>query len=118
MNENELRRLGEQIHGELPDLVPDPQERAVVAADLVRALAQPSGAAEAALASALRSHPAVRDRLGVDIDRVGGLPGDPTGEIGVLYVCPQRDYSLVREVVAAEWPICPNDGTPLERYAG
>ena len=39
-------------------------------------------------------------------------------EIGVLYVCPQRDYSLVREVVAVEWPICPNDGTPLERYAG
>jgi hypothetical protein len=36
--------------------------------------------------------------------------------IGVLYVCPQKNYSVVLEVPPDEALLCPKDGSVLERY--
>jgi hypothetical protein len=51
-----------------------------------------------------------------DEDRAVGLPGDSTTPLGVMFVCPNRDYSIVREVVTGEAPHCPHDGAALVRY--
>lgn len=55
---------------------------------------------------------------GADRDRSAGLLGDPTAPLGVLFVCVNRDYSVVFEVLTDEPPLCPNDGSVLERYQG
>jgi hypothetical protein len=118
MTEDELRRLAEQIRAELPGLIADADERTAVDNALGRALAQPAGDAGPALADALRSHSAVRDRLEADAIRFPGQSGDPTEPIGVLFFCPNKDYSVVRDVPADEALLCPNDGAVLQRFTG
>ncbi|RZB13795.1 hypothetical protein StrepF001_42225 [Streptomyces sp. F001] len=119
MTDNELRALAEQIRAELPVLVADADERERLDRDLGQALEQPAGTAAAALRQVLQSHPAVRDWVETDNDRsITTLPGDSTSQLGVLFVCPNRDYSTVREVVTSEVLVCPHDGAALERYDG
>lgn len=118
MTEEELRDLAEQIRGELPAMIPDDRERARVDDRLARALSQPRGSAGSALTEALRSHEAIRDRLEADHDRVAAPAGDSQGVIGVLFVCPQRDYSVVRDRPTDEALLCPNDGSVLARFTG
>jgi len=116
MTEDELRQLAEQIRAELSELIADTGERTAVDDDLARALAQPPGDAGPALAEALRSHGAVRDRLEADAIRFPGQVGDPAGAIGVLFFCPNNDYSVVRDVPTDEALLCPNDGAVLQRF--
>ena len=56
------------------------------------------------------------DHRGFDTDRTADLSGDATGELGVLFFCPNKDYAVVREVVADEVPTCPHDGAVLVRH--
>ena len=116
MTEDELRQLAEQIRIELPGLIADADERSAVDDDLARALAEPPGDAGPALAEALRSRDAVRDRLEADAIRFPGQSGDPTEPIGVLFFCPNKDYSVVRDVPTDEALLCPNDGAVLQRF--
>ena len=50
-----------------------------------------------------------------DRDRAIGPLGQPTAMLGVLFVCPKLDYSVVRETVTDEVLLCPYDGSVLER---
>ncbi|MFI7501830.1 hypothetical protein ACIBVL_25770 [Streptomyces sp. NPDC049687] len=119
MTDSELRALAEQIRAELPVLIADADDRERLDRDLRQALEQPAGTTEAALRQVLQSHPAVRDRVETDNDRsVTPLPGDSTSQLGELFVCPNRDYSTVREVVTGDVLVCPHDGAALERYDG
>lgn len=118
MTEQELRRLAEKIRAELPELIPDADERRVVDGDLARALAKPPAEAEPALAQALRSHGAVRDRLEADTIRFSGQSGDPTEPLGVLFFCPNKDYSVIRDAPTDAALLCPHDGAVLQRFAG
>ncbi|MCU7729930.1 hypothetical protein ODJ79_39965 [Actinoplanes sp. KI2] len=118
MTEEELRDLAERIRGELPAMIADDSERAEVADRLTRALSQPRGSARPALTEALRSHEAIRDRLELDQDRAITLAGDSQGVIGVLFACPRRDYSVVRDRPTDEVLLCPNDGSVLDRITG
>lgn len=118
MDENELRQLAERVRLELLELIPDEDERARVDGDLARALDEPAGSAERTLRDALRSHDAVRRFLAFDIDRAVGPLGDPQFPLGVLYVCPMKNYAVVREVPSDEVLLCPKDGSVLERYDG
>jgi hypothetical protein len=36
----------------------------------------------------------------------------------VLFVCPKKDYTVVREAPTEEVLVCPKDGSVLERYDG
>ena len=118
MTEEELRDLAEQIRGDLPAKIPDDRERARVDDRLAQALSQPQGSAGPALTEALRSHEAIRGRMEADQDRVVAPAGDSQGVIGVLFVCPKRDYSVVRDSPTDEALLCPNDGSVLERFTG
>jgi hypothetical protein len=118
MDEAELRRRAEEVRRDLAELIPDPGERARVAGELARALGEPPGSARPALMEALRSHEAVRRWMAGDTDRMVGPLGDVTSSIGVLYVCPQKNYAVVREVPSDEVVLCPKDGSVLERYDG
>lgn len=121
MEEEELRGLAEALRADLPALVDDAAERTTIEADLTQALDQPPSTAHDALRRAIASHAATREwmrrRTPVteDRDRAMGLPGLPTAPLGVLFVCPKMDYSFVRETVTDEVPLCPYDGSALER---
>lgn len=122
MDEQTLRGLAEQLEAELPTLIPDATAREPLEQDLTEALGQPPGAAGQALQTALRSHPVARGwmrahtTLTGDTDRVVGLLGGVlTG--GMLFICVEGDYSVVRESVSSEILFCPNDGSILERYS-
>ena len=116
MDENELRQLAEESRRRLAELIPDEHERRQADSDLARALNEPPGSAKPALMEALRSHEGIRRWVTADTDRIVGQLGDLTQPIGVLYVCPLKDYTVVREApVDAEF-LCPNDGSVLERY--
>lgn len=115
MEEQELRHLAENARRILPDLVPDEAERALADRDLNQALGEPEGEAKAALMAALRTHPGVRRWVAADTDRIVGQLGELTASIGVLYVCPRTDYTVVLEELDDE-PRCPHDGTVLVRY--
>ena len=116
MDENDLRRLAGEARQGLAELIPDEQERARVDEDLARALSEPPGHAKPALLEALRSHDAIRRLVAADTDRGIGPLGDPISPLAVLYVCPQKDYSVIREGPTEEVLLCPNDGSVLERY--
>jgi|SRR5580693_1406660 hypothetical protein len=118
MAEDELRSLAEQIQGELRALIPDDRERTQVNDQLAEALSRPRGSAEPALIEALRCHEAIRERLDADSDRLVAPVGDSHGVIGVLFICPRKDYSVVRENPVDDPPICPKDGLVLERFDG
>lgn len=116
MDENELRQLAEEARRRLADLIPDEPERRQADGDLARALNEPPGSAKPALMEALRSHEGIRRWVAADTDRIVGQLGDLTEPIGVMYACPKKDYTVVRETPADEELLCPNDGSVLERY--
>lgn len=116
MDENELRQLTEEARRRLADLIPDEHERRQADGDLAHALDEPPGSAKPALMAALRSHEGIRRWVAADTDRIVGPLGDLTEPIGVLYVCPQKDYTVVREVPPDGELLCPKDGSVLERY--
>ena len=116
MDENDLRRLAGEARQRLAEVIPEEHERARVDSDLARALSEPPGRAKPALLEALRSHDAIRRLVAADTDRAVGLSGDAISPIGVLYVCPQKNYSVVLEVPPDEALLCPKDGSVLERY--
>jgi hypothetical protein len=118
MDENELRRRAEEVRRELADLIPDEPERARVDSQLARALNEPPGHAKPALMEALRSHEAIRAWIAADTDRFVSQVGDVMSPVGVLYVCPEKNYAVVREVPSDEVLLCPKDGSVLERYDG
>jgi hypothetical protein len=130
MDDDELRQAAEALRADLPGLVDDTAERATIETDLAQALDQPPGRGHDALRRVIASHAATREWMRrrtsatQDVDRsIGplssiGLLGDASSAIGVLYVCPQRDYSVVREEPTEEVLLCPNDGSVLERYDG
>jgi hypothetical protein len=115
MDESYLRQRAEEVRAELPALILDEQERSRVDAALADALAQPPGDADSAIMRALRSHPAVLDWLRTGRSRAIGLDGDP-GPFGVLYVCPNKDYSVVPEVLSDEALLCPRCDSVLQPY--
>jgi hypothetical protein len=118
MEENELRQLAEGARQRLPELIPDEDERRQADGDLARALNEPSVSAKPALMEALNSYEGIRRWIAADTDRIVGLLGDPTGPIGVLYACPRKDYTVVRETLVDGDLTCPNDGSVLYRYNG
>jgi len=123
MDENELRRLAEEARRKLAELIPEERERARVDSELAQALNEPPGSAKPALMEALRSHEAVRNWVAADTDRFVGMVG-PVGPVttspvvGVLYVCPKKDYAVVREVPSDKALLCPKCGSVLERHDG
>jgi len=118
MEENELRQLAEEARRRLTELIPDEDERRQADGDLTRALNEPPANAKPALMEALRSYEGIRRWVAADTDRVVGQLGDLTESIGVLYVCPRKDYTVVREPPVDGELLCPNDGSVLERYNG
>jgi hypothetical protein len=115
MEESELRQLAEEARRRLAELIADEDERRQADGDLARALSEPPGSAQAALLEALRSHEAIRRWVAADPERVG-LLGEVTEPVGVLYVCPRKDYTVVRETPPERDLRCPIDGTVLVRY--
>lgn len=126
MEEDELRGLAEALRADLPDLIDDPAERTAMDDDLAQALDLPPGTAHDALRGVIASHAATRKwmrrRAPVteDPDRAIGPLGTPIplgapGHVGVLFVCPKLDYSVVRETITDEVLLCPYDGSVLER---
>jgi hypothetical protein len=121
MDEDELRGIAEALRADLPGLIDDAAERAAVDADLSQALDQPTGSAYDALRGAIASHAATREWMRRrtsdvgDTDRAIGPLGPPTAVLGVLFICPNKDYSFVRETLADEVPRCPYDGSALVR---
>jgi hypothetical protein len=118
MEETELRLLAEAARRNLAELVPDEEERRQADDDLARALSAPSGRAKPALMEALRSHEGIRRWVAADTVRGVDQLGDLTEPVGVLYVCPNRDYTVVRETLVDGELLCPRDGAVLERYRG
>ncbi len=118
MEETELRLLAETARRNLAELIPDEDERRRADGDLARALSEPPGSAKTALMEVLRSYEGIRRRIAADTDRGVGQLGDPTQPVGVLYVCPHKDYTVVRETLADGDLLCPKDGSVLERYNG
>ena len=118
MEEIELRLLAEAARGRLAELIPDEDERRQADGDLARALSEPPGSAKPALMEALRSHEGIRRWVAADTDRGVGQLGDVTEPIGVLYVCPRKNYTVVRETLVTGELLCPKDGSVLQRYSG
>jgi hypothetical protein len=122
MDEETLRRLAETLQTELPALIADAAAREPVEQNLTQALDQPAGTATDALHAALSSHPATRDWMrrttGItkDVDAAVGTLGAVLAA-GPLFVCPEGDYSVVRESVSSDVLFCPNDGSILERVS-
>src|SRR5229473_176908 len=116
MEETELRQLAERARRKLPVLIPDESQRQQADQDLARALNEPPGSAKPALMDALRSHEGLRRWVAADTDRSLGLLGDPTEAIGVLYVCPKKDFAVVHETPTDGVLRCPNDDSALERH--
>jgi hypothetical protein len=63
MEERELRVMAAELRTELPSLISDAAERAVIDAAPERALATPAGSAKQALRTAMEPHPATREWL-------------------------------------------------------
>jgi len=118
MEEAELRRLAQEARRKLPDLIPDKIEQQQADRELARALNEPPGVAKSALMDALVSYEGLRRWVAVDVDRSVGMLGEVTSPIGVLYACPHRDYTVVRDVPPDGDLLCPNDGSVLARYSG
>jgi hypothetical protein len=118
MDENQLRQLAVEARRKLPSLIPDERERRQADGELARALDEPAGQAKPVLMAALRSHENIRRWVAADTDRIVGQLGDVTQPVGVRYVCPREDYTVVRYAPPDGDLTCPNDGTVLERYTG
>jgi hypothetical protein len=118
MEESELRQLAGEARQRLAELIPDADARRQADGDLARALSEPPGSAGPALLEALRSHEGIRRWIAADTDRAVGMLGDATQPVGVLYVCPRKNYTVVREAPPESDLTCPIDGTVLVRYAG
>jgi len=121
MEEDELRSLAEALRADLPSLIDDAAERAAIETDLAQALDQPPGTAHDALRRAIAANTATREWIRrrtpetEEADRSIGPLGDPTAPLGVLFTCPNKDYSFVQETLADDVPNCPYDGCVLER---
>lgn len=118
MEETELRLLAEAARGRLAELVPDEDERRKADGDLARALSEPPGEAKPTLMEALRAHEGVRRWMAADPLRAVNQLGNLTEAIGVLYVCPNEDYTVALDTPPDGEVLCPHDGVPLKRYAG
>jgi len=118
MEETELRQFAEEARRKLPELIPDEGERQQADRDLARALNELPGSAKPALTDALRSHEGLRCWVAADTDRSIGMLGDLTEPIGVLYVCPHKDYTVVRDTPTDDVLRCPHDDSVLVRYEG
>ena len=118
MEADELRQLAERARRALPELIPDEDERRLAEGELDRALDEPPPGAKPALIEALRSREAIRRWVAADTDRIVGQLGDLTQPIGVLYVCPQKNYTIVRETLVDGELRCPIDDSVLQRYSG
>jgi hypothetical protein len=116
MDESYLRHRAEEVRAELPALIPDEEERSRVDAELADALAQPPCDADSAILRALRSHQAVVDWLRADRSRATSLVDQRPPQLGVLYVCPNKDYSVVLEVLSDEALLCPHCPSVLQPY--
>jgi hypothetical protein len=123
MDEDTLRGLAKAMQTELPTLITDLTERGPVEAALDQALSQSPGTAKEALRTALRSHPATRDwmrrRAPIDgeTDRAIGTLGSVL-TVGVLFVCPEGNYGVMRQTITGEALFCPIDGSLLQRHTG
>jgi len=118
MEENELRQLAKGARRKLTELIPDDDERRQADGALTRALNEPPASAKPALMEALRSHEGIRRWVAADSNRMISQLGDLTESIGVLYVCPNQDYTVVRETLVDGELLCPKDGSVLQRYSG
>lgn len=121
MEEDELRGFAEALRADLPNFIDDAAERTAIESDLIQALDQPPGTAHDTLRRVIASRAATREwmrrrtQVTEDLDRAIGPLGQPTAMLGVLFVCPNLDYSEVRETVTDEVLLCPIDGSVLER---
>ena len=121
MEEDELRGLAEALRADLPNVIDDAAQRTAIEADLTRALGLPPGTAHDALREVIAARATTREWMRrsapvtQDPDRAIGPLGLPTAMLGVLFVCPKLDYSIVRERVTDELLVCPHDGSVLER---
>jgi hypothetical protein len=123
MDEQQLRELAEALRGELPQAIDDEQERSRAAVEIEHALSLPPGEAEVPLLAVLRARPETRAwvaaRMGVDSDdlyrALTGLPGGPTGPLGVHYICPGCDYDTYLDNPTDDPGRCPHDGRKLVR---
>jgi hypothetical protein len=127
MDEDELRSCAAAARGRLAELITDAKERERVDKRLGDALTLRSGRANIALRRALKSHEATRrfmqsqaaavDEAGIlGADRAVGLLGDPIANvIGTLFICPEGDYSEVRETLADGTPVCPKHRLVMTR---
>jgi hypothetical protein len=118
MDEEQLRGLAADLRAELPRLIQDDGEREEMDAALSRALDAPAGAAGPKLFAALNAHPDVRPWLrkrSEDVERAIDVPGDPTVQLGVLFVCPRGDEDFVRETLNQVVPPCSVHHIPLVR---
>jgi len=95
-------------------LIPDEREQARVDGELN----EPPGSAKAVLIQALRSHEAIRRWIAADTSRFISLGGGegPLLPVGVLYVCPQKEYAVARESPSDDVLCCPLDRSVLERH--
>jgi hypothetical protein len=118
VEETELRELAAALLAELPDEIPDEEERIPVVDGINAALAAPIGSGGLNLLAVLSDHEVTRHWI---VEHVGsapdtlrvGLPGDPTTPQGVYYICPNNDYDVVVLTAPELPPLCPNDGLEL-----
>jgi hypothetical protein len=123
MDEQQLRELAEELRRELPHVIEDEEERSRAASEIEDALALPPGQAKAPLLAVLRARPETRawaaTRMRVDAAdlyrALTGLPGGPTGPLGVHFICPACDYDTYLDSPTDDPGRCPHDGRKLVR---
>jgi hypothetical protein len=121
MDEEQMRAVAAELRGELPRLIQDDREQTETDAALARVLAAPMGTARPVLFAtldALAAHPEVGSWLRKrfeDTERAIDVAGDPTVQLGVLFVCPHGDEDFVRETVGQFVPPCSIHHVPLVR---
>lgn len=118
MEEDQLRALAANLRAELSELIEDDGERAQTDTALARALAAPAGTAGPQLFAALIAHRGAAAWLreqAPDVERAIDVPGDPTVQLGVLFVCPHGDEDFVRETLDQRVRPCSVHGVPLVR---
>jgi hypothetical protein len=116
MDQSYLRQRAEEVRAELSTLIPDEEERGRVEAELADALTQPPGDADGAILRVLRSHQAVLDWLRTARSRATSLVDQRPPQLGVLYVCPNKDYSVVPEGLSDQALLCPHCDSVLQPY--
>ncbi|GDY33937.1 hypothetical protein [Gandjariella thermophila] len=123
MDETTLRELTARLLTELPDLIPNPDERTPVAEAITTALADQADG-RLPLLQALASHPATRrwmrehDASAEDVLRTVtssvDVLGTPNAQLGLYYVCPERDHDEVLLAIPEQPPLCPTHGVRMD----